>query len=166
MEIAPRQWSHLPKGMNFAGVGYAYTEAYKRKRQIRRKMGPEEELILAGFMTTKEVARYLKLHEVTVNKYAAKGKIPAIRIGSVWRFDKEGIDKWISEGQEKVALRVKKIFTGDIDPNIIKKSRKGARGTTLKMKAEFKDDNQRPIIYKLRKQGKTKGERRGVYVEA
>ena len=27
MEIAPRQWSHLPKGMNFAGVGYAYTEA-------------------------------------------------------------------------------------------------------------------------------------------
>ncbi len=27
MEIAPRQWSHLPKGMNFAGIGYAYTEA-------------------------------------------------------------------------------------------------------------------------------------------
>jgi PTS system nitrogen regulatory IIA component len=44
-------------------------------------------------MTTKEVAKYLKLHEVKVNKYAAKGKIPAIRIGSVWRFDKEGIDK-------------------------------------------------------------------------
>ncbi|MCK5477349.1 MAG: transporter [Methylococcales bacterium] len=27
MELAPRQWSHLPKGMNFAGIGYAYTEA-------------------------------------------------------------------------------------------------------------------------------------------
>ena len=117
-------------------------------------------------MTTKEVAKYLKLHKVTVNKYAAKGKIPAIRIGSVWRFEKEGIDKWISEGQKKVALKAKKVSTGDIDPNIIKKSRKGARGTTLKKKTEFKDDNQRPIIYKLRKQGKIKGERRGVYVEA
>jgi PTS system nitrogen regulatory IIA component len=131
-----------------------------------KSMGPEEEPILAGYMTTKEVAKYLKLHEVTVNKYAAKGKIPAIRIGSVWRFDKEGIDKWISEGQEKVTQKTKEVFTGDIDPNIIKKSKKGARDTTLKMKAEFKDDNQRPIIYKLRKQGKTKGERRGVYVEA
>jgi excisionase family DNA binding protein len=117
-------------------------------------------------MTTKDLANYLKLHRITIYKYAGEGKIPAIRIGSVWRFDKEGIDKWISEGQEKVAQKTKKVSTGDIDPNIIKKSRKGARGTTLKMKAELKDDNQRPIIYKLRKQGKTKGERRGVYVEA
>ena len=27
LEPVPHQWSHLPKGMNFAGVGYAYTEA-------------------------------------------------------------------------------------------------------------------------------------------
>jgi len=27
MELTPRLWSHLPKGMNFAGIGYAYTEA-------------------------------------------------------------------------------------------------------------------------------------------
>ena len=27
LEIAPRQWSHLPLGVNFAGFGYAYTEA-------------------------------------------------------------------------------------------------------------------------------------------
>ena len=27
MELEPRQWSHLPGGTNFAGVGYAYTEA-------------------------------------------------------------------------------------------------------------------------------------------
>lgn len=46
-------------------------------------------------MTTKEVAEYLKLHEITICKYAADGKIPAIRIGRVWRFDKEAIDRWI-----------------------------------------------------------------------
>ena len=27
LELEPRQWSHLPVGTNFAGVGYAYTEA-------------------------------------------------------------------------------------------------------------------------------------------
>jgi excisionase family DNA binding protein len=52
-------------------------------------------------MTTKELAKYLKLHEITICKYAAEGKIPAIRIGRVWRFDKEAIDKWISGGQKQ-----------------------------------------------------------------
>jgi len=33
-------------------------------------------------------------------KYAAVGKIPAVRIGRVWRFYKETIDKWISSGGE------------------------------------------------------------------
>ena len=27
LELEPRQWSHLPLGTNFAGVGYAYTKA-------------------------------------------------------------------------------------------------------------------------------------------
>jgi len=27
MELVPHQWSHLPKGMNFAGIGYVYTDA-------------------------------------------------------------------------------------------------------------------------------------------
>jgi len=58
-------------------------------------------------MTTKELANYLKLHQITICKYAGEGKIPAIRIGRVWRFDKEAIDKWIGEGQKK-AQRVKK----------------------------------------------------------
>jgi excisionase family DNA binding protein len=49
-------------------------------------------------MTTKELAKYLKLHEITICKYAAEGRIPAIRIGRVWRFDKDAIDKWIAEG--------------------------------------------------------------------
>jgi len=173
--------------------GYAYTEAYKRKRPIRikRKMAlaartyrsnqfggptkvskktkslrPGEKPILAEFMTSKEVANYLGFHVATITKYAAKGKIPAIRIGGVWRFDKEGIDKWINGGQEKAVQETKKASTSGTNPKIIKKSRKSARGTRLKKETEFKDDNQRHIIYKLRKQGKIKGERRGVYVEA
>lgn len=52
-------------------------------------------------MTTKELAKYLRLHEITICKHAAEGKIPAVRVGRVWRFDKEAIDKWISEGHKK-----------------------------------------------------------------
>jgi excisionase family DNA binding protein len=52
-------------------------------------------------MTTKEIARYLKLHEITICKHAANGNIPAIRIGKVWRFDKDIIDKWIRKGQKR-----------------------------------------------------------------
>ncbi len=47
---------------------------------------------MAKIMTTKEVSEYLKLHEITIRKYATQGKIPAIRIGKVWRFDKDVID--------------------------------------------------------------------------
>ena len=53
---------------------------------------------MAHIMTTKELSRYLTLHEITICKYAAEGKIPAIRIGRVWRFDKDVIDGRISAG--------------------------------------------------------------------
>ena len=49
---------------------------------------------MAEIMTTKEVAKYLTLHEITICKYAAEGKIPAIRIGRVWRFGKKAVDNW------------------------------------------------------------------------
>ncbi|MFH1951871.1 MAG: helix-turn-helix domain-containing protein [Pseudomonadota bacterium] len=54
---------------------------------------------MAQIMTTKEVSKYLKLHAITICKYASQDKIPAIRIGRVWRFDKEVIDRWIAGGQ-------------------------------------------------------------------
>ncbi len=56
---------------------------------------------MAKIMTTKEVSEYLKLHEITICKYAAQGKIPAIRIGGVWRFDKDIIDRWIKGVQKE-----------------------------------------------------------------
>jgi excisionase family DNA binding protein len=49
-------------------------------------------------MTTKELAKYLKLHEIRICKNEAEGKLPGNRIGRVWRFDKDAIGKWIAEG--------------------------------------------------------------------
>ncbi|RKY31129.1 MAG: DNA-binding protein [Candidatus Omnitrophota bacterium] len=48
-------------------------------------------------MTTKEVAEYLHIHPLTVNRYAREGKIPAFRIGTDWRFHKKHIERWIQE---------------------------------------------------------------------
>ena len=53
---------------------------------------------MAQIMTTKEVAKYLKLHPISISKLCKKGKIPSIRIGGVWRFDKDIIDAWIANG--------------------------------------------------------------------
>ena len=75
-------------------------------------------------MTTRELAKYLKLHEITICKYAGEGNIPAFRVGRVWRFDKEVIDKWISEGQKK--------------PQRVKKSKPKAASKAVKVKLRKK----------------------------
>jgi excisionase family DNA binding protein len=51
-------------------------------------------------LTAKEVAEYLKIHPLTVHKYARDGKIPAFKIGTDWRFHKKFIEKWIQEKLE------------------------------------------------------------------
>ena len=48
-------------------------------------------------MTTKEIASYLNIHPLTVNKYAREGKIPAFKIGTDWRFHKTYIERWIKD---------------------------------------------------------------------
>jgi len=47
-------------------------------------------------LNTNEIAEYLNLEAVTVRRKAAKGEIPAIRVGKRFRFDKDQIDSWLS----------------------------------------------------------------------
>jgi excisionase family DNA binding protein len=168
--------------------GTAYTEAFKKKRQIKKKKGlsgrtkppkqfayptegskkiestgPAEGPISAQIMTTREVAEYLKLHEITVINHAAKGLIPGIKIGSRWRFDKQAIDKWISGDPKKTIKDVKKISASRNRSMTTKKSRKGIRDTALEKKSARKDDRQGPVIYKLRKKGETKSLHKGIH---
>jgi excisionase family DNA binding protein len=55
---------------------------------------------MGQILTTKELAEYLKLTEVTINKYAREGKIPALRVGGRWRFDKDKVDELL-KSEEK-----------------------------------------------------------------
>jgi PTS system nitrogen regulatory IIA component len=47
-------------------------------------------------LTIEEVARYLRVSERTVYDWAQKGEIPAGKIGTVWRFKKTEIEKWVN----------------------------------------------------------------------
>ena len=46
-------------------------------------------------LTIDEVAKYLRVSERTVYDWAHKGEIPAGKIGTVWRFKKSEIEKWV-----------------------------------------------------------------------
>lgn len=48
-------------------------------------------------LTIEEVAKYLRVSERTVYDWAQKGEIPAGKIGTVWRFKKDEIEKWVNQ---------------------------------------------------------------------
>ncbi len=54
------------------------------------------------WLTVKQVAEYLQLSTMMVYKLAQRGEIPAAKIGSAWRFDRDEIDAWLSpRGDER-----------------------------------------------------------------
>jgi excisionase family DNA binding protein len=48
-----------------------------------------------SIMTVDEVAQFLRIHKTTVYRLLKESKIPAFRVGSDWRFNREEIDRWI-----------------------------------------------------------------------
>jgi PTS system nitrogen regulatory IIA component len=48
-------------------------------------------------LTIDEVAKYLRVSERTVYEWAQKGEIPSGKIGTVWRFKKSELEKWVDE---------------------------------------------------------------------
>jgi excisionase family DNA binding protein len=46
-------------------------------------------------LTPSEVAKSLKLHPFTVARLAREGKIPAFKVGGVWRIKKDEFERWI-----------------------------------------------------------------------
>ena len=50
-------------------------------------------------MTLDEVARYLRINKSTVYRLARDGTLPAWKLGNVWRFKKDSIERWIADTQ-------------------------------------------------------------------
>lgn len=57
---------------------------------------------MGKILTTKELAEYLKLTEVTIYKYVSEGKIPGMKIGSRWRFEKDKIDDLLKNENDEL----------------------------------------------------------------
>lgn len=66
------------------------------------------------FMTLPEVAEYLRLSIHTIYKMAQKGRIPALKAGAVWRFNRAEINEWMrSEAERRQEERRKKARSED-----------------------------------------------------
>ena len=52
-------------------------------------------------LTPNEVAKVLKLHPFTVTRLAREGKLPAFKVGGVWRVRKDEFERWIKRQTEK-----------------------------------------------------------------
>ena len=61
-----------------------------------------------AILTIEEVAKYLRVSERTVYDWAQKGEIPSGKIGTVWRFKKSEVERWVDErlsGQSRFSAR-------------------------------------------------------------
>ncbi|MDI6793839.1 MAG: helix-turn-helix domain-containing protein [bacterium] len=48
-------------------------------------------------MSVKDVAQYLRMHEMTIYRMCYKGSIPCQRDKHFWHFKKEELDQWLEE---------------------------------------------------------------------
>jgi len=55
------------------------------------------EMLEDGILTIDEVANYLRVSERTVYDWAQRGEIPAGKIGTVWRFKRSELEKWVND---------------------------------------------------------------------
>ncbi|MCM1322091.1 MAG: PTS sugar transporter subunit IIA [Bacteroides sp.] len=75
----------------------------------------------SDILTIEEVAKYLRVSERTVYDWAQKGEIPSGKIGTVWRFKKNEIEKWVNDRlssntkviQTNSPIQVKNILSPD-----------------------------------------------------
>ena len=67
-------------------------------------------------MTIQEVAEYLRVSERTIYDWASKGQIPCGKLGSIWRFKRSEIERWVDKrlGIEKAPSKPPSIFIKDL----------------------------------------------------
>ncbi len=62
--------------------------------QLRESKGVT---VVTRIMNVDEVARYLGVVPDTIYRKARRGEIPAVKVGKMWRFPKETLDKWLND---------------------------------------------------------------------
>ncbi len=53
------------------------------------------------YLTTKEIAKILRVHVITIRRYIHSGKLPALFFGKEFRVKKADFEKFLSERKVK-----------------------------------------------------------------
>jgi excisionase family DNA binding protein len=48
-----------------------------------------------SFMTTEEVASYLRVDKYTIYRMVTQRKLPAFKVGNQWRFKRSILERWL-----------------------------------------------------------------------
>ncbi len=56
---------------------------------------------MKNLLDVEDLAKYLKLQKQTIYNWLNQRKISGMKIGGVWRFDKQEIDKWLKSQARK-----------------------------------------------------------------
>lgn len=51
---------------------------------------------MSRLMDIDDLASYLKLEKQTIYNWLHQKRISGIKVGRVWRFDREAVDKWLA----------------------------------------------------------------------
>jgi len=65
------------------------------------KARPDEGYKQTTMMTPDELAKYLEVEVGVISEWVNTGKIPGMKEGDTWRFDRVRIDEWVAEGKIK-----------------------------------------------------------------
>jgi excisionase family DNA binding protein len=69
--------------------------------EVNPAMKPRQAAAPSRIMTVAGVARYLQIHPATLYRLLRRHQIPAFKIGSDYRFDRDAVVKWMADGQVK-----------------------------------------------------------------
>jgi len=69
---------------------------------------------MAEYMTTKEVAAYLRINEKKIYALVAEGQLPASRISGKWLFPKHIIDQWVEQNTRYPAVGLMGALLDDV----------------------------------------------------
>ncbi len=56
-------------------------------------------LMLHDFLNAEELARYLEMDLNSILEWANSGKVPGLKEGNAWKFERKAIDSWVASGK-------------------------------------------------------------------
>ncbi|MFA6238059.1 MAG: helix-turn-helix domain-containing protein [Bacteriovorax sp.] len=57
------------------------------------------------WLSVDEVAQYLGISKETLYRWLEKKKIPAHRIGKLWKFQLSEVESWIKSGKQQLVIK-------------------------------------------------------------